>query len=89
MTTFSEVTEYPVFDSLSPQHQRPRSSQRRPGPKNPRYGISPEQWPDVLHRIEQGETLRQIAKDYSVSYETIRRTIRAARKRQQQGGEQA
>jgi transposase-like protein len=43
----------------------------------------------VLHRIEQGETLRQIAKDYSVSYETIRRTIRAARKRQQQGGEQA
>ncbi len=55
--------------------------QRRPGPAHPQYGISPEKWPDVLHRVEQGETLRQIAKAYGVSYETIRRTVNAAQKR--------
>jgi DNA invertase Pin-like site-specific DNA recombinase len=61
----------------------PPRKQRRPGPATPRRGIPHEQWPEVLHRIEQGDSLRQIAKSYGVSYETVRRTLKAARK---QGG---
>jgi len=63
----------------------PPRKQRRPGPTHPHYGIPPEQWPDVLSRIKQGDTLRQIAKDYGVSYETIRRTVKAAHKRERGG----
>jgi DNA-binding NarL/FixJ family response regulator len=59
--------------------------QRRPGPDKPRRGIPSEQWPEVLRRVEQGDTLRQVAHDYGVSHETVRRTVKAARK--QQGGE--
>jgi hypothetical protein len=59
--------------------------QRRPGPATPRRGIPREQWPDVLHRIEQGDSLRQIAKSYGVSYETVRRTVKAARKQGMEG----
>ena len=59
--------------------------QRRPGPTEPHYGITPEQWPGILRRIEQGNTLRQIAKEYGVSYETVRRTLRAAQKRERGG----
>ena len=59
----------------------PSQKQRRPGPEKPRHGIPPAHWPDVLHRIEQGDTLRQIAQDYSVSHETVRRTAKAAHKR--------
>jgi DNA invertase Pin-like site-specific DNA recombinase len=59
--------------------------QRRPGPKNPKYGIPREQWPDVIRRVEQGESLRQVGKDYNVSYETIRRVLKAARKQQEKG----
>jgi len=35
----------------------------------------------VLQRVEQGEPLRHIARDYGVSYETVRRVLRAARRR--------
>ena len=38
------------------------------------------EWTNVLSRIEQGEPLRQIAKSYDVSYESVRRVIRAARR---------
>ena len=75
-------TERPLFavsESSSPRKQR------RPGPAHPHYGIPPEKWPDVLHRIEQADSLRQVAQDYGVSYETVRRTVKVARK--QQGGE--
>ncbi len=58
----------------------PSRKQRRPGPAKPNYGISPELWPDVLRHVEQGESLRQVAKVYSVSYETVRRVLRAIRK---------
>ena len=61
----------------------PPRKQRRPGPATPRRGIPHEQWPEVLHRIEQGDSLRQIAHSYGVSHETVRRTLKAARK---QGG---
>src|SRR5262249_14643929 len=42
----------------------PPRKQRRPGPATPRRGIPREQWPEVLHRIEQGDSLRQIANSY-------------------------
>ena len=77
--------EDPVFDS-PPQKKRAKSSQRRPGPQNPNYSIPPDQWPNVLRRAHQGETLRQIAKAYNVSYQTIWRVLHAARK-QGNGGE--
>ena len=66
--------------SVFPPHQ-----QRRPGPDTPRRGIPRDQWPDVLHRIEQGNSLRQIAKSYGVSYETVRRTVKAARQHGMEG----
>jgi Homeodomain-like domain len=60
----------------------PSHTQRHPGPDTPRRGIPPENWLDVLRPIEQGQTLRQIAKAYGVSYETVRRTVKAARRRE-------
>ena len=72
-TAAGSLADTPVFP---PQ-------QRRPGPATPRRGIPRDQWPDVLHRSEQGDSLRQIANSYGVSYETVRRTVKAARK---QGG---
>jgi len=75
----SSSADTPSLSVFSP-HQ-----QRRPGPDKPRHGIPPENWPDVLRRIEQGETLRQVAKDYHVSYETVRRVLHATRK-QGKGG---
>jgi Homeodomain-like domain len=63
----------------------PPQPQRRPGPATPRRGIPREQWPDVLRRIEQGDSLRQIAKSYGVSYETVRRVVRTARQHGREG----
>ncbi len=63
----------------------PPPPQRRPGPATPRRGIPRDQWPDVLHRIERGDSLRQIAKSYGVSYETVRRTVKAARQHGMEG----
>src|SRR6266702_5462707 len=52
--------------------------QRRPGPRNPAFGIPSSEWPTVLrHVIENREPLRKVADDYGVSYETVRRVIRA------------
>ncbi len=51
--------------------------QRRPGPKDIPYGIPEDQWPDVLARVENHESYRQVANDYGVSRETIRRLVRA------------
>ncbi len=44
------------------------------------WKIPPTEWSMALRRVEQGEPLRTIAKDYTVSYEAIRRIIRAARR---------
>jgi hypothetical protein len=50
--------------------------QRRPGPKQPAYGIPASQWPTVVHRVvEQKEPLRSVAAAYDVSHETIRRIM--------------
>jgi hypothetical protein len=56
------------------------SLQRRPGPDNAQWKIPPSEWQTVLGRIEQGESLRQIGREYGVSYEAVRRVVRAARK---------
>jgi hypothetical protein len=57
--------------------------QRRPGPDNPQWKIPSSEWPAVLHRVEEnGEPLRQVARDYEVSYEAVRRVVRAARRLQ-------
>ena len=53
---------------------------RRPGPAKPRYTIPRSDWPNVVRRVEQGETLRQVASRYNTSYETVRRVIRASSK---------
>ena len=59
-------------------HEHITEVQRRPGPSHPQWKILHSEWPDVLRRIEQGETLRQIASHYDVSYEAVRRVVKAA-----------
>src|SRR5712691_1614637 len=77
--TTDASTERPFF--VVSESSPPRE-QRRPGPAHPHYGIPPAQWPDMLRRVERGDTLRQIAQDYGVSYETVRRTVKVAHKRE-------
>ena len=48
---------------------------------DPRWKIPHAEWGTVVQRIEQEEPLRQIAHDYGVSYEAVRRVLRAARRR--------
>ena len=60
----------------------PPITNRHPGPAKPCYEIPSEEWPTVLRRVvENQEPLRKVADDYGVSYETIRRTVMAARHR--------
>src|SRR6266487_3779832 len=47
---------------------------------DPCWKIPPWAWATVLQRIEQGETLRHVARDYGVSYEAVRGVLRAARR---------
>lgn len=51
-----------------------------PNPPIPLFKIPPAQWPAVLQRVAQGESLRQIARSYDTSYEAVRRVLSAARK---------
>src|SRR5205085_7828527 len=56
------------------------TSQQYAGPREPHYGIPLEEWPNVVRRvIEHHESLRQVAADYGVSHETIRRILRTSR----------
>ncbi len=48
---------------------------------DPRWKIPPSEWGTVVYRVEQGEPLRLVAHDYGVSYEAVRRVLRAARRR--------
>lgn len=54
-------------------------------PPIPLFKIPPAQWPSVLQRVAQGESLRQIAKSYHTSYEAVRRVLNAARKEMLRG----
>src|SRR6266487_883742 len=68
---FTAALDHPLLVSL-PGH--PHSI------ADPRWKIPPSEWATVLQRIEQGEPLRHIARDYGVSYEAVRRVLRAARR---------
>ena len=58
------------------------TAQEHPVPREPQHGIPVEEWPKVVRRVsENREPLRQVAADYGVSYETIRRLLRAFRKK--------
>ncbi len=48
---------------------------------DPRWKTPPSEWRIVLQRVEEGEPLCHIARDYGVSYEAVRRVLRAARSR--------
>ena len=63
-------------------HQHITEVQRRPGPSHPQWKIPQSEWPNVLYRVEQGETLRQIASHYGVSYEAVRRVVMALRRKE-------
>ena len=74
------VYRHPTFQ-LTDQSDLSSLPQRRPGPDNPQWKIPPSEWPIVLRCVEQnGEPLRQVACDYGVSYEAVRRVVRAARR---------
>ena len=75
-----DVLLTPLDDGISVDiHMLTSGSQRRPGPVKPHYDIPRAEWPEVLRRVDQGETYRHIASSYDVSYEAIRRVVRAAR----------
>jgi DNA-directed RNA polymerase subunit N (RpoN/RPB10) len=64
----------------------PPIAQRHPGPQKPAYGISTEEWPNVVRRVvENQEPLRKVADEYGVSHETIRRIVIAVRKQEKAG----
>ena len=69
---FTSALDDPILVSL-PDHPHTAA--------DPRWKIPPSQWGIVLQRVEQGEPLRRIARDYGVSYEAVRRVLRAARRR--------
>src|SRR6266568_610476 len=56
------------------------SEQQHPGPREPQHSIPSEEWPQVVRRVrEHHEPLRQVAADYGVSHETVRRILRTSR----------
>ena len=58
------------------------TAQQHPGPRESQHGIPSEEWPNVARRVlENHEPLRQVAADYGVSYEAIRRLLRTSRKK--------
>ena len=63
-------------DELDQSRNPPLLKRRRPGPKQPNYGIPADPWPTVVQRVvEQKEPLRTVAAAYDVSHETIRRIV--------------
>lgn len=70
---FDQVLDPPQIIHLHQRHQEAND------PTNPRWKIPASEWLRVRQRIEQGETLRPVARDYGVSYEAVRRVVRAAR----------
>ena len=67
-----------ILGSIPP----PLTAQERPGPKHAKQGIPSHEWPNVLRRVlENQDPLRQVAADYGVSRETVRRLLRTSRKK--------
>jgi hypothetical protein len=64
----------------------PSMRKQRSSAAKPRHGIPAAEWPNVLRRVtENEEPLREVAEDYGVSHETVRRTVQAARQQQRIG----
>jgi hypothetical protein len=56
------------------------ATQQHPGSRASHHGIPPQEWPNVVRRVrEHHNSLRQVAADYGVSHETIRRILRTCR----------
>jgi hypothetical protein len=68
---FTSALDHPLLVTLT--------GHSHAGP-DPRWKIPPTEWGTVLQRVEQGDPLRHIARDYGVSYEAVRRVLRAARR---------
>jgi hypothetical protein len=66
----AEIGGIPVY-----LHEHTSEVQRRTDPDNSRWKIPRSEWQEVLRRVEQGETYRQIANHYGVSYEAVRRVV--------------
>ncbi len=78
---YLKVQQLLAHDESHDASPPPMVSKRRPGPKQPNYGIPPEQWLLIMHRVvEQKEPLRTVAAAYGVSHETIRRIMLHVRK---------
>jgi hypothetical protein len=79
--TFGIVTNFPTTSQPIPLYPPSKlRAQRRPGPVKPRYGVPRSEWPSILRRVAQGESLRRVAQDYHVSYQTIHRIVQTGRK---------
>jgi hypothetical protein len=73
---YLKVQDVLAHDEAHNASPSPMVSKRRPGPKQPKYGIPTEHWPTVVQRVvEQKEPLRTLAASYGVSHETIRRIM--------------
>ena len=82
---YQKVQHLLVEDESSRQSNPPLLKHRRPGPKQPNYGIPADLWPTVVQRVvEQQEPLRTVATAYGVSHETIRRIVLHVQQRGQQ-----
>jgi hypothetical protein len=60
-------------ESIPPKHPHVN-------PPPPHFKVPRSEWPRVVQRVAQGESLRQVARSYRVSYEAIRRILAAARR---------
>ncbi len=67
-------------ESIPPKH-------RHVNPPPPAFKIPRSEWLRIVQQVAQGESLRQIARSYQVSYQAIRRILTAARRSQVQSGE--
>src|SRR6266566_9156935 len=80
---YQKLQHFLSEDEKAQRSTLPIIQHRRPGPRNPAYGIPSSEWPMVLCRVlEKKEPLRKVADDYGVSHETIRRMVCAVRKTQ-------
>jgi hypothetical protein len=82
---YLKVQQLLAHDETHDASPPPIDSKRRPGPKQPKYGIPTELWPMIMHRVvENNESLRQVADAYGVSHETIRRIMLHIQKQRRQ-----
>ncbi len=73
---YQKVQQLLAEDESTGESHPPLLKHRRPGSKQPNYGIPAELWPTVVDRVvEQKEPLRSVAAAYGFSHETIRRLL--------------